>query len=457
MLGAGLVLSTTGALLLPEHPLAVLVASAAGALAVALPASAWASVERKTLDDRRRDYETQVHQHEAALEDANAEVNQALAARGQFLAAMNHELRTPLNSILGFAQLLEMQGVNDDQRECLRPILRSGRQLLGLVNELLQISQIETNRLELSPEPVLLRELVAEVMDLMLPAAAHRNVALGTEGLDGPDRFVKADRYRLKQVVLNLVSNAVKYNVEGGRATVTLSTPSAGKVRLSVTDTGPGLRSEDFERIFTPFDRLDAGRLGVEGTGLGLTLARGLITKMGGTIGVSSTIGQGSMFWIELDESSNPQRQTMERPKLAKAHPDTVVVLQIDDNVSNTNLIERVLAERPGIEVMTALQGRLGLDLARDHRPALILLDLNLPDIHGLDVLRALANDGATADIPVIVISAHSSAGQASRAKSLGARVVLEKPLDIPRFLGLVDEVLAGLSASQEASCRPVR
>jgi len=442
------------AALFPQRPLAVSVTAIIGALATALASAAWAGTERRALDEEQRQLETRITQLEAALEDANDAANQAHAARGQFLAAMNHELRTPLNAIIGFGQLLEMHGLSAAHGDCLRPILRSGRHLLGLVNELLEIAQIETNRLELSPEPVLIRELVNDVMDLMLPAAAHRNVLLTTEGVAEPDRFVRADRYRLKQVLLNLVSNAVKFNMEGGRATVAVTTPSPGRVRMSVSDTGPGLRSEDFARIFTPFDRLDAGRLGIEGTGLGLTLAKGLVERMGGTIGVESALGIGSTFWIELEETSAPRRPAGERPPSPQSTADRVAVLQIEDNVSNTNLIEHVLAERPRIQVMTALQGRLGIDLARDHRPALILLDLNLPDIHGFDVLRALTTDGATADVPVIVISAHVSPGQASRALSLGARAVLEKPLDIPAFLGLVDDVM---SASPEASCRPVR
>jgi signal transduction histidine kinase/CheY-like chemotaxis protein len=454
VLATGTGVGAIATLLLGPQPLVALFAAGVGALAAAFPASVWAGAERKSLDASGRELQEQVRNLETALEEANGAADRALAARGQFLAAMNHELRTPLNSIIGFAQLLEMQGLSADHRDCLRPILRGGRQLLGLVNELLEISHIETNRLEFSPEPVLIRELVADVMDLMLPAAAHRNVALGTEGLDGTDRFVKADRYRLKQVLLNLASNAIKFNIEGGRATVALSTPAPGKVRLSVTDTGPGLRADDFARIFMPFDRLDAGRLGIEGTGLGLTLAKGLITRMGGAIGLESTPGSGSTFWIELDETSAPTSPSAARDVAATPAGNRAVVLQIEDNVSNTDLIEHVLAQRPGIELMTALQGRLGVDLARDHRPSLILLDLNLPDIHGLDVLRALGVDGATADIPVIVISAHITPGQASRALSLGARVVLEKPLDIPQFLGLVDDVLSG---SQEVPCRPAQ
>ena len=428
-------------------------AAVIGALIAAFPASSWAESERLSSEADRRAREDQLRDLEAALGEATEAAGQAHAARGQFLAAMNHELRTPLNSIIGFAQLLEMQGISAEQRESLRHILRSGRQLLGLVNELLQISQIETNRLELSPEPVLIRELVGEVMDLMLPAAAHRSVTLDTEGVAGVDRFVKADRFRLKQVLLNLASNAIKFNREGGRATVIASTPAAGTIRLSVTDTGPGLRRADIARIFTPFDRLDAGRQGIEGTGLGLTLAKGLITRMGGTIGVDSEIGAGSTFWIELDETTPPARNTAVRESAA-APVRKAVVLQIEDNVSNTDLIEHVLAQRPGIEVMTAFQGRLGVDLARDHRPGLILLDLNLPDIHGFEVLRALSADGATADIPVIVISAHITPTQASRARALGARLVLEKPIDIPRFLTLVDNLI---SSSPEASCRPVQ
>ena len=451
---ASISLGALGAALFPQRPLAVLLTAIVGALATALASAAWASAERRAFAGEQRRLETHIAQLEAALEDANEAANQAHAARGHFLAAMNHELRTPLNAIIGFGQLLEMHGLSKEHGECLRPILRSGRHLLSLVNELLEISQIETNRLELSPEPVLIRELVNDVMDLMLPAAAHRNVSLGTEGVAEPDRFVRADRYRLKQVLLNLVSNAVKFNKEGGRATVAVTEPSPGRLRLSVSDTGPGLRSDDFARIFTPFDRLDAGRLGIEGTGLGLTLAKGLVERMGGTIGVESALGNGSTFWIELEETSAPVRQAVERPRSAQSLAGRVVVLQIEDNISNTNLIEHVLAERPRIQVMTALQGRLGIDLARDHRPSLILLDLNLPDIHGFDVLRALMTDGATADLPVIVISAHVSPGQASRALSLGARAVLEKPLDIPAFLDLVDDVL---SASPEASCRPVQ
>ena len=451
---ASVCLGALGAALFPQRPIAVSVTAIIGALATALASAAWAGAERRALAEEQRRLETRITQLEAALEDANDAANQAHAARGQFLAAMNHELRTPLNAIIGFGQLLEMHGLSAEHGDCLRPILRSGRHLLGLVNELLEIAQIETNRLELSPEPVLIRELVNDVMDLMLPAAAHRNVLLTTEGVAEPDRFVRADRYRLKQVLLNLVSNAVKFNMEGGRATVAVTTPSPGRVRMSVSDTGPGLRSEDFARIFTPFDRLDAGRLGIEGTGLGLTLAKGLVERMGGTIGVESALGTGSTFWIELEETSAPRRPAEERPPSPQSAADRVVVLQIEDNVSNTNLIEHVLAERPRIQVMTALQGRLGIDLARDHRPALILLDLNLPDIHGFDVLRALTTDGATADVPVIVISAHVSPGQSSRALSLGARAVLEKPVDIPAFLDLVDDVL---SASPEASCRPVR
>ena len=454
VVAAGTGIGAAAALLSGGQPLVVLVAVAVGALVAALPASIWAGSERKSLDEERRGLQQQVKELETALEEANGAADRANAARGQFLAAMNHELRTPLNSIIGFGQLLEMQGLSADHRDCLRPILRSGRQLLGMVNELLEISQNETNRLELSPEPVFIRELVDDVMDLMQPSAAHRSVALGTDGLAGPDRFVKADRFRLKQVLLNLVSNAVKFNIEGGRATVALSTPAPGKVRLSVTDTGPGLRAEDFARIFMPFDRLDAGRLGIEGTGLGLTLAKGLVTRMGGTIGLESTPGSGSTFWIELDETSAPTRPAAVAAATPKPAANRAIVLQIEDNVSNTDLIEHVLARRPGIEVMTALQGRLGVDLARDHRPALILLDLNLPDIHGIDVLRALGVDGATADIPVIVISAHITPGQASRALSLGARVVLEKPLDIPQFLDLVDDVL---SVSREASCPPAQ
>jgi signal transduction histidine kinase/CheY-like chemotaxis protein len=389
---------------------------------------------------------------ESAGGAARRAAEEAEAARAEFLAAMNHELRTPLNAILGFGQVLGMTPLAPDQRECLDQVLRGGRHLLRLVNELLQISQIEGGRVELSPEPVLAREVMAEVLELAQPMAAHRHIAIEAAGLSAAPWWVIADRHRLKQVVLNLLSNAIKFNYEAGRIVVRV-TAESGDVRISVSDTGPGLLDEQRARLFLPFDRLGADRAGIEGAGLGLALAKGLVERMGGAIGVSSAPGEGSTFWVEFPETPGPvvtdvpQAAGLDGRRVSRAQ--AIDVLQIEDNFANTHLVERVLAARHGLRVMTVTQGRLGLDLAREHQPSLILLDLNLPDARGLDLLQALAADARTANIPVVVISADSTPGQHARALASGARAVLAKPLDVARFMDVIDPIfLPPVSAS---------
>jgi len=297
--------------------------------------------------------------------------------------------------------------------------------------------------------------LLAETRDLVQPLAAERGITLDMPGDGVTGAWIRADRHRLKQVLLNLLSNAIKFNHPRGHVAVRVSAPDDTRIRIAVSDTGPGLAPEQVARLFAPFERLDATNDGIEGTGLGLTLCRGLIQRMGGAIGVESTRGQGATFWIEL-----PSTAEVVSPTGMDAEPDGVgwstdrlapgLVLHIEDNSSNLRLIERLLARCPGVRVMAAMQGRLGLDLAREHQPALILLDLNLPDTHGLDVLRRLAADARTAGIPVVVITADATPGQTRRAQALGARAVLAKPLDVGPFLTIVDGLLA---RNEETSC----
>jgi signal transduction histidine kinase/CheY-like chemotaxis protein len=379
------------------------------------------------------------------LERARRDADTAVATRREFLAAMNHELRTPLNAILGFAQVLELSGLTADQRQSVSHVLKGGRHLLQLINELLDISQLDSGNLDLSPEPVALDELVAEVGDLMLPAAVERAITID---LPPPTRlWVVADRHRLKQVLLNLLSNAIKFNRPEGRISVRAAAVDHHRVRLGVTDTGPGLSSDQVARLFAPFERLDASTRGIEGTGLGLTLCRGLVRRMKGNIGVDSARGEGATFWVELPATAElvsstawDARPSPVRPSLAG--PNRGMVLHIEDNSSNLRLMERILATRPGLRVLPAIQGRLGLALAKEHQPELILLDLNLPDTHGLDVLRRLAEDRETASIPVIVVTADASPGQIRRAEALGARAVVSKPIDVQRLLAIVDATL---------------
>jgi signal transduction histidine kinase/CheY-like chemotaxis protein len=409
---------------------------------------------------------SRLRHEESMASAARRAAEEAEAGRAEFLAAMNHELRTPLNAILGFGQVLGMTTLAADQRECLDQVLRGGRHLLRLVNELLQISQIEGGRVELSPEPVFVREVVAEVLELIQPMAAHRRIVIDATGQGDAPWWVIADRHRLKQVLLNLFSNAIKFNHEAGRI-VARATAASGRVRISVSDTGPGLLDEQRARLFSPFDRLGADRVGIEGAGLGLALAKGLVERMGGTIGVSSAPGAGSTFWVEFAQTPGPVvpgasdlARTLATPRNpsqpcatprngTQPHTHAIDVLQIEDNFANTHLVERVLAARHGLRVMTVTQGRLGLELAREHQPSLILLDLHLPDARGLDLLQALAADERTATIPVVVISADSTPGQHARALAAGARAVLAKPLDVARFMDVIDPIfLPPVSAS---------
>ncbi|MGH2361129.1 MAG: sensor histidine kinase, partial [bacterium] len=273
-------------------------------------------------------------------------------AKSEFLSRMSHELRTPLNAIIGFGQLMEMDAVTPEQRESVDQILRAGRHLLNLINEILDIARIEAGRLSLSIEPVALQEIVEECQDLIRPSAAQRRIVLDLQtGLDS--QIVMADRQRLKQVLLNLLSNAVKFNSEGGRVTLSCTSRPQDRLRLGVTDTGPGISPESLRKLFTPFERLGAGQLGIEGTGLGLALSKTLTEAMQGVMGVESAVGRGSTFWIELPVARDvaPEAYAPE-PAAAAVGPTAIAraartVLYIEDNLSNLKLLERVMARRP--------------------------------------------------------------------------------------------------------------
>ena len=376
------------------------------------------------------------------------EADQANQAKSEFLSRMSHELRTPLNAILGFAQLLEIDSLNPEQDESVGHILKAGRHLLELINEVLDISRIEAGRLSISLEPVPLGGLVQETLDLITPLAAKASVRLDAGAVDIPDRHILADRQRIKQVLLNLLSNAVKYNRPGGTVSLSYGETPEGRLRINVRDTGPGIPPEQMERLFIPFDRLGAEQTGVEGTGLGLTLSKRLVELMDGTLGVQSTVGQGSTFWVEMALVESPLARPDQdlknalAPTAAPAPKETRTVLYVEDNLSNLELLQRLLAHRPGIRLLPAMQGRLGLELAREHRPDLILLDLHLPDVQGDEVLRRLREDPDTRRIPVVIISADAMPIQINRLMAAGARAYLTKPLDIKKFLDLLYEIL---------------
>jgi PAS domain S-box-containing protein len=393
-------------------------------------------------------------QNEKALRDAKEEADRANHAKSDFLSRMSHELRTPLNSILGFGQLLDRQSPTETQRPRIRYILSAGRHLLNLINEVLDISRIEAGNLQLSLEPVCVEEAIGEALDLMRPLASERAIGLATTSSLDTASYILADRQRLKQVLLNLLSNAVKYTAMHGTVTLSFTKSDNGLMRIQVRDTGAGIPEDKLARLFTPFDRLGAEQSAVEGTGLGLALCQRLIQAMHGSIGVNSTLGSGSNFWLELPQADSPF-QTLAAQKTAPAvdevpPEDARRILYIEDNFSNVTLVEQMLAERPALELLTAVQGRVGLELARKHEPDLILLDLHLPDVPGWQVLGQLKADQATRDIPVVVISADATAPQIKRLLSAGASAYLTKPLDIAEFFRVIDETLSPAEAANE-------
>jgi PAS domain S-box-containing protein len=392
---------------------------------------------------------TERRQAEAAMQEkelARLSSERTNQAKSEFLSRMSHELRTPLNAILGFAQLLEMDPLTPDQHESITRILNGGKHLLSLINEVLDISRIETGHLRLSLEPVPLQETVREALELIRPLAEQRRITVHGEPGQANGLHVKADRQRFRQTMLNLLSNAVKYNRDGGSVTVTYTLTADGYARVAVTDTGPGISPEKLVRLFTPFDRLGAEQTGIEGTGLGLSLTKRLVETMGGRLGVDSVVGRGSEFSVELavapactTEAAIPRSA---EPAASSARARRTM-LYIEDNLSNLDLIKKLLATRPEITLLSAMQGRLGLDLARLHKPDLILLDLHLPDIGGEAVLLQLKAEPSLRATPVIILSADATSGQIQRLLASGAHAYLTKPLDLKQFLALVGETLA--------------
>jgi PAS domain S-box-containing protein len=400
------------------------------------------SVVSRNITERKR--------AEKALREAKQEADRANTAKSEYLSRMSHELRTPLNAILGFAQLLELESLTDEQNENLGYVLSAARHLLALINEVLDIAAIEAGRLPLSLEPVPVAEVVAETVSLIRPLADQHQVLL----VSPPQEcqvHVLGDRQRLKQILLNLLSNAVKYNRTGGSVQLGCEPVADGRLRVEVVDSGPGITPEAMGQLFVPFERLGSEQTGVEGAGLGLPLSRRLAEAMGGTLEVASTPGQGSTFWVELPLAEGPvqraeRQQELAEPVAPEPEPEpepepAMTVLYIEDNLSNLQLVERVLNRRPGTRLISAMRPQLGLELAAEHDPDLILLDLHLPDMPGQEVLRRLQAEPRTAQVPVVVLSADARPTLIKELLGKGVRAFLTKPLDVKELLDLVDGV----------------
>jgi signal transduction histidine kinase/ActR/RegA family two-component response regulator len=386
---------------------------------------------------------TERKRSEQLLESAKQEAEASNQAKNEFLSRMSHELRTPLNSILGFAQLLRMEKLCSRPLECVEHILKAGKHLLVLIDELLDISRIEAGTLALSVEALDVAQSIRQALDMMRPIAASSGIQMHTVVTLHSNPYAKADRRRLQQVLLNLLSNAIKYNRPAGKVEVCCEKLDSGMVRISIIDTGIGIPPEFQHRVFAPFDRLRADQTDVQGTGLGLALSRKLIELMGGRIGVESEPGSGSTFWIDLPLTEDPSTHIdSERPQ-PKAIPQSrsvTTILCVDDNTANQHLMEHLFEHRPQTHLLFAMQGSLALELAIQHTPDLIFLDLHLPDLGGNVVLQRLRAHPGTKNIPVVMVSADATPSQIQKLIDLGANDYVTKPFDIPMLLAVVDK-----------------
>jgi signal transduction histidine kinase/ActR/RegA family two-component response regulator len=393
---------------------------------------------------------------ESELNDAMAAAEKANRAKTDFLSGMSHELRTPLNAILGFAQLMESGSPSPtpSQKRNLEQILKAGWYLLELINEILDLALIESGKVTLSREPVSLAEVMLECRAMIEPQARKRGVGMTFPRFESPF-FVKADRTRVKQVLINLLFNAVKYNKPGGAVAVdcTLSPPDS--IRISVRDTGAGLAPEQLAQLYQPFNRLGKEAGAEEGTGIGLVVTKRLVELMGGVLGADSAVGVGSVFWIELSLTAAPQVAVREaeravRPQVSDGTP-LRTLLYVEDNPANLELVEQLVARRPDLRLLSAADGNLGIEFARTCQPEVILMDLNLPGISGIEAMSILRADPSTAHIPIIALSANAVPRDIEKALEAGFFNYLTKPIKVNQFMDALD---VALKFAQPASGR---
>jgi signal transduction histidine kinase/ActR/RegA family two-component response regulator len=381
----------------------------------------------------------------AELEVAKNLAEKANLAKSDFLSSMSHELRTPLNAILGFAQLLESGSPEptDAQTKKLNQITKAGWYLLELINQILELAVIESGKLTVSKENISLKDIIFECQIMIEPELQNRNIVLHIQPFDST-LIVNADKTRLKQVLFNLLSNAIKYNKNNGTIEISCSTNALGKVRIGIKDSGLGLPQEKLDQLFQPFNRLGQEKGLNQGTGIGLMISKELVELMGGNIGVTSLVGVGTEFWVEL--SSVSPLQTLAPDiilPVSRTHEQSTntkqVLLYVEDNPANLTLVEQIILDYPDITMLTAIDGNMGIALARAHIPDVILLDINLPGISGFETLKILQNDQTTAHIPVLAISANALPHDVDKAMKAGFRSYLAKPIKIKEFMNTLE------------------
>jgi PAS domain S-box-containing protein len=408
--------------------------------------------ERKRLDQVLQEKNIELENSRAAAEKANL-------AKSYFLSSMSHELRSPLNAILGFAQLMESDSAppTTSQKESIAQILQAGWHLLKLINEILDLAKVESGQVPMSQEPVSLAEVLFECQNMIEPQAQQRRIRMIFPKFD-KSWFVSADRTRVKQVLINLLSNAIKYNMPQGTVEVSCAMTAPGRLRVSIRDTGAGLNEEQLAQLFQAFNRLGQEAGGEEGTGIGLVVAKRLVELMGGTIGVESSVGVGSAFWFELNAAAEPKLfleggETAVVPR-QEAHragrPHTL--LYVEDNPANLKLVEQIIARHPDIHLLTAVNGNQGIEIAQKNLPDVILMDINLPGINGIQALKILHENPLTAHIPVIAVSANAMPLDIERGIKAGFFRYLTKPINIHEFMEAMDVALefAGMHPAEQ-------
>src|SRR5512133_1964356 len=404
---------------------------------------------RKQIEAERVRLEQVLQDKNTELEGAKLVAEKANRAKSDFLSSMSHELRTPLSAILGFAQLMESGTPQPTpaQKRSIDQILKAGWYLLELINEILDLAVIESGRLSMSLEPISLPEIMHECESMIEPQAKKRGISVSFAHFETPC-FVKADRTRVKQVLINLLSNAIKYNRVNGTVTVESVLTSTNAVRISVRDTGAGLATDQLAKLFQPFNRLGQEANAEQGTGIGLVVCKRLVEWMGGVIGVESTVGEGSVFWIELNLTTE-QHAAAHIVKSMSALVGHVAgveplytLLYVEDNPANLMLVEDIIARRPDIRLLSAGDGRSGIELARTSLPDVILMDIHLPGISGIDAMKILIADPETAHIPVIALSANAIPRDIEKGLEAGFFRYLTKPIKVNEFMDTLDEVL---------------
>jgi signal transduction histidine kinase len=393
------------------------------------------------------------------LENAKAVAERASLAKSSFLSSMSHELRSPLNAILGFGQLLaaDTPPPTPIQQESITQILQAGWHLLTLINEILDLAKIESGQVPMPREPVSLADVVLECQGMIEPQAQQHGIRMAFHDLDA-GCFVLADATRVKQVLLNLLTNAIKYNARQGAVDVQCAESTPGRIRVSVRDTGAGLPPEDLAQLFQPFNRLGQEAGGVEGTGIGLVVAKRLVELMGGAIGAESTVGTGSVFWFELNSVAAPRFALSAGEAVESARAGTSraarlhTLLYVENDPTNLKLVEKIIARHPDLRLLTAVNGKRGIEIARASQPDVILMDINMPGISGIEALKILHQDQSTAHIPLIAVSANAMPLDIERGMKAGFFRYITKPIKVNEFMDSLDMALTFAEQNRRAA-----